>query len=194
MVTVGLSGGMGSGKTVVSRIFHALGVPVFYADAVTKELYDTHEELRQTLTGLLGESIYQNGCLQRKRMASLIFSDENLLQKVNALIHPLVLQRFCQWAQQQQTPYVVQEAAILFESGANEKMNYTIAVTAPEALRIARIMQRDNLTEQEIKDRLQWQWPDEKRNAKAGFIIVNDDKQPLLPQVLTIHENILKNI
>jgi dephospho-CoA kinase len=194
MVTVGLSGGMGSGKTVVSRIFHALGIPVFYADAVTKELYDTHEELRRALTGLLGEHIYQNGCLQRKRMASLIFSDESLLQKVNALIHPLVLHHFSQWAQQQQTPYVMQEAAILFESGANEKMNYTIAVTAPETLRITRVMQRDNITEQEIKNRLQWQWPDEKRNAKADFTIVNDDKQALLPQVLTIHENILKQI
>ena len=194
MVTVGLSGGMGSGKTVVSRIFHALGIPVFYADAATKELYDTHDELRQALTGLLGQDIYQNGRLQRKRMASLIFSDENLLQKVNALTHPLAIQRFDQWAQQQQAPYVIQEAAILFESGANEKMNYTIAITAPETLRITRTMRRDKFTEQEIKHRLQWQWPDEKRNAKAGFIIVNDDKQALLPQVLTIHENILKNI
>jgi dephospho-CoA kinase len=194
MVTVGLSGGMGSGKTVVSRIFHALGVPICCADTVTKELYDTHEGLRQTLSSLLGEDIYQNGCLQRKRMAALIFSDERLLQKVNALVHPLVLQQFHQWAQQQQTPYVMQEAAILFESGANKKMDYTIAVTAPEALRITRIMQRDKLTEQEIKSRMQWQWPDEKRNAKAGFIIVNDDKQALLPQVLTIHENILKKI
>jgi dephospho-CoA kinase len=194
MITVGLSGGMGSGKTVISRIFHALGIPVFYADTATKELYDTHEGLRRSLTGLMGERIYQDGCLQRKRMASLIFSDENLLRKVNALIHPLVWQAFLQWAQQQQTPYVIQEAAILFESGMNEKMNYTIAVTAPEALRVTRIMQRDKLTEQEIKNRLQWQWPDEKRNAKAGFVIVNDDKQALLPQVLTIHENILKRI
>ncbi|MDR0737656.1 MAG: dephospho-CoA kinase [Prevotellaceae bacterium] len=194
MTTVGLSGGMGSGKTVVSRIFHTLGIPVFYADAVTKELYDTHEGLRQTLTNLLGEDVYQNGCLQRKRMAALIFSDGRLLQKVNALIHPLVLQQFHQWAQQQQTPYVVQEAAILFESGTNEKMDYTIAVTAPEALRITRTMQRDNITKQEIKNRLQWQWPDEKRNAKADFIIINDDQQALLPQVLTIHENILKHI
>jgi dephospho-CoA kinase len=194
MVTVGLSGGMGSGKTVVSRIFHSLGIPVFYADTVTKELYNTHEGLRKALINLLGEHIYQNGCLQRKLMASLIFSDKNLLQKVNALTHPLVLQQFCQWTQQQQTPYVVQETAILFESGISEKMNYTIAVTAPETLRITRIMQRDKLTEQEIKNRLQWQWPDEKRNAKAGFIIVNDDKQALLPQVLTIHENILMHI
>jgi dephospho-CoA kinase len=185
---------MGSGKTVVSRILHAVGVPVFYADAVTKELYDTHEGLRQALTGLLGEDIYQNGCLQRKRMAALIFSDGRLLQKVNALVHPLVLQHFHQWAQQQQAPYVVQEAAILFESGANEKMDCTIAVTAPEALRITRTMQRDNITVQEVKNRMQWQWPDEKRNAKATFIIVNDDQQALLPQVLTIHENILKHI
>jgi dephospho-CoA kinase len=194
MVTVGLSGGMGSGKTVVSRIFQALGIPVFYADAVTKELYDTHHTLRYALINLLGANIYQDGRLQRKRMASLIFSDKNLLQKVNALIHPLVWQQFSQWIRQQQTPYVVQEAAILFESGISGKMNYTIAVTAPEALRITRTMQRDNITEQEIKNRLQWQWPDEKRNAEAGFIIVNDGKQALLPQVLTIHENILKHI
>jgi dephospho-CoA kinase len=194
MVTVGLSGGMGSGKTVVSRIFHAVGIPVFDADMAVKELYDTHEGLRRALTTLLGEDIYQNGRLQRKRMASLIFSDERLLQKVNALTHPLAMQQFYQWAQQQQTPYVVQESAILFESGINEKMSHTIAVTAPEAVRIARIMQRDNTTVQEIRNRLQWQWPDEKRNAKAGFIIINDDKQPLLPQVLTIHKNILKDI
>jgi dephospho-CoA kinase len=185
---------MGSGKTTVSRIFRTLGIPVFYADTATKELYDTNDELRKALTGLLGEHIYRNGCLQRKLMASLIFSDENLLRKVNALTHPLVLQVFYRWAQQQQTPYVVQETAILFESGLHEKLNHTIAVTAPEALRITRIRQRDRLTEQEIKNRLQWQWPDEKRNANAGFVIVNDEKQALLPQVLTIHENILKTI
>jgi dephospho-CoA kinase len=194
MITVGLSGGIGSGKTVISRIFLTLGIPVFYADAETKALYDTHAGLRKALTELLGTHVYHNDKLQRKLMASLIFQDETLLQKVNALAHPLVLQRFEQWAAQQEAPYVLQEAAILFESGINEKMNYTIAVAAPETLRITRAMQRDKVTEQEVTLRMQQQWTDEQRNEKANFIIVNDEKQAILPQVITIHQNILKLI
>jgi len=194
MITVGLSGGIGSGKTVISYIFVTLGIPVFYADEAVKSLYDTDGDLRYALTGLLGSNIYKDGHLQRQRMASLIFTDEALRQKVNALTHPKVIQQFEQWAQQQQSPYVVLEAAILFESGSDKKVDYTIAVTAPEALRITRAMQRDNATEEEVKSRMKQQWNDEQRNRKANFIIMNDNKQALLPQVITIHQHILKTL
>jgi dephospho-CoA kinase len=191
MTTVGLSGGIGSGKTFISRIFLSLGIPVFYADTVVKSLYEEHSGLQSSLRVLLGNDIYKDGKLQRKIMASLIFQDQELLIKVNALVHPLVAEEFQKWSNEQHTPYVIQEAAILFESQVAEVMNFNIAVTAPESLRIMRVMKRDHVTEAEIKQRMLRQWPDEQRNAMADFIMINDDKHALLPQVIAIHENIL---
>ncbi|MDR3235891.1 MAG: dephospho-CoA kinase [Prevotellaceae bacterium] len=194
MITVGLSGGIGSGKTLIAHIFATLGISVFYADEAVKALYDADTGLRHTLIDLLGGDIYKDGHLQRKRMASLIFANDTLMQKVNALTHPKVMLQFEQWAQQQPSPYVVLEAAILFESGSDKKMDYTIAVTAPEPLRITRAMQRDNATEQEVKNRMKQQWNDEQRNGKANFIIMNDNEQAVLPQVITVHQHILKTL
>ena len=194
MLKAGLSGGIGSGKTTVSKVFQTLGIPVFYADQVVKELYNTHEGLHNAMINLLGPSIYVDGKIQIKELAASVFKDKQLLLQVNALTHPLVEEVFDNWTAQQNAPYVMPEAAILFESGIAAKMDVTISITAPEVLRIQRVMQRDLCTEEQVTLRIASQWSDEQRNAKAGFVIINDEKRALLPQVIAIHEKILNRI
>ncbi len=194
MLKAGLSGGIGSGKTTVSKILQTLGIPVFYADDAVKALYNTHAGLRDAMISLFGPAIYENGQLQRGKLAALIFADNILLQKVNALTHPLAEKAFEQWCAQQSAPYLVHEAAILFESGLARKMDININVSAPEALRISRVVGRDGCSPQQVRERMARQWSDEQRNAKADFIINNDEKEALLPQVIAIHEKILNRI
>ena len=194
MLKAGLSGGIGSGKTTVSKVFQTLGVPVFYADDVVKDLYDTDKQLQQAMINLFGTAIYADGRLQRKVLAALIFNDDRLLHQVNALTHPLVSATFARWTQAQKAPYVLHEAAILFECGVAATMDINISISAPEVLRIARVMQRDGCSEEQIRQRMSKQWSDEQRNANADYVIVNDDKEALLPQITTIHEKILTQI
>jgi len=194
MLKAGLSGGIGSGKTTVSKVFQTLGIPVFYADNVVKELYNTNEGLHKAMIALLGPSIYKDGKLQTKELAALIFNDKQLLQQVNALTHPLVEEAFNTWAKQQDAPYVLLEAAVLFESGIAAKMDLTISISAPESLRMQRVIQRDCCTKEQVMQRMAEQWSDEQRNGKANFVIVNDEKEALLPQILAIHEKILNRI
>jgi dephospho-CoA kinase len=187
----GLTGGIGSGKTLVGKIFSTLGVPVFNADEETKKLYDSDATLRTQLINLLGADVYDGGTLRRKLMAERIFADGMLLKKVNALVHPVVIECFRKYAAQQNAPYVLMESAILLESGIASMMRKTIAVTAPETLRLQRVQQRDALPEEAIRLRIRQQWTDEQRNAAADFVIVNDGKQAVLPQVITIHEKLM---
>ncbi len=191
MFKIGLSGGIGSGKTTVSKVFQTLGIPVFYADDAVKGLYNRHNGLRESMIVLLGPNIYIDNILQTKILADIIFNDRKILQQVNALTHPLVEKSFMEWAEQQQAPYVIQEAAILFESGIAEKMDLTISVSAPEVIKIQRVMKRDNCTEEQIRLRMAEQWSDTERNAKADFTIINNEESALLPQILAIHEKIL---
>lgn len=188
---VGLTGGIGSGKTLVGKVFSTMGVPVFNADEETKQLYDTDTTLRTQLINLLGAEIYDGRKLRRKLMAEQIFANETLLKKVNDLVHPVVIECFRTYAAQQQAPYVLMESAILFESGIAAMVRKTIAVTAPEMLRLQRVQQRDGLPEENIRLRIRRQWTDERRNAAADFIIVNDGKQAVLPQVIAIHEKLM---
>jgi dephospho-CoA kinase len=188
MKFVGLTGGIGSGKTLIGEIFSTMGVPVFNADEETKKLYDTDAALRAQLINLLGEEVYDGAPLRRKLMAERVFTDETLLTKVNAVVHPVVAGCFRAYAAQQDAPYVLMESAILFESGIAGMMWKTIAVTAPEALRLQRVQQRDDMPEEAIRLRIRQQWTDEQRNAAADFVIVNDETQALLPQINTIHD------
>ncbi|MDR0694288.1 MAG: dephospho-CoA kinase [Prevotellaceae bacterium] len=189
----GLTGGIGSGKTLVGAVFSTMGVPVFNADEETKKLYDTDATLRTQLVNLLGAEIYDGGKLCRKLMAERIFAETTLLEKVNALVHPVVTECFRAYAAQQNAPYVLMEAAILMESGMASMMRKTIAVTAPEILRLQRVQQRDGLPEEAIRLRIRQQWTDKRRNAAADFIIVNNGKRAILPQVITIHEKLMQN-
>jgi len=190
MFAVGLTGGIGSGKTMVAQLFESLDVPVFYADDEAKKMYDTNSRLREQLENLLGSGLYKDGRLQRSVMAARIFADKVLLEKVNRLVHPLLDERFRAYAAAQHAPYVMMEAAILFESGFYQSMQATVAVTAPEVLRIQRVMQRDNISAVAVRRRMRHQWPDEQRNTQADFVITNDGEKALLPQVIRIHEEL----
>ncbi len=189
---IGLTGGIGSGKTLVGKIFSIIGIPVFNADEETKKIYDTNDELREKLINLLGEEIYKGKILQRGIMAERIFADKVLLGKVNSLVHPVVNRCFEAFASRQKAAYVLLESAILFESGINRSMKKTITVAAPENVRIRRVMWRDTIAEEAVRQRMQHQWTDEQRRAAADFEIINDGQQAVLPQVIKVHEQLIK--
>ncbi|MDR0660876.1 MAG: dephospho-CoA kinase [Prevotellaceae bacterium] len=192
MLKVGLTGGIGSGKTFVANIFAHLGIPVYYADAETKQLYNTDVSLIQQLRDTFGGSIFEGNILNKKALAAIAFADSKALSALNALVHPAVEKRFNEWVKNQNSPYVIQEAAILFESGFNKLMDKVIVVTAPEGLRINRVIKRDGVSEDDIRKRMQHQLPQAKLISLADFTITANDATPMLPQVLAIHNQLLK--
>lgn len=180
---VGITGGIGSGKSVVSRLLNMLGYPVYDSDSKAKRLNDIDEEVKRALTLAFGSDLYENGLLNRPKLASLIFQSDSNRQLVNAIIHPAVKRDFLRWAEAQNSDIVFLEAAILYESGFDAFMNKVVAVAAPEQVRIQRAMQRDNATEQQIVNRLRAQMSQDVLESKADFVVVNDGIQPLLPQI-----------
>lgn len=188
---VGLTGGIGSGKTTVAAIFAALGVPVYEADSASKELIDTDRNLQQQLTELLGSDIVEDGKINRPLMAARIFNDASLLSQANALIHPAVARDFKRWYRQNlDSTYVIREAAILFESGSYRDCEKVVVVTAPEEMRIERVMKRSGISRAQVMERMQNQWPEEEKLSRADYVIYNDHTQSVIKQVLAIHENI----
>lgn len=180
---VGITGGIGSGKSVVSRLLNMLGYPVYDSDSRAKRLNDTDEEVKRALTQAFGEDLYENGLLNRPKLASAIFQSDDNRRLVNAIIHPAVKRDFLRWAETQSTDVVFLEAAILYESGFDEIMNKVVAVTAPEQIRLQRAMKRDNATEQQIVNRIHAQMNQDVLESKADFVVVNDGIHPLLPQI-----------
>lgn len=170
---VGITGGIGSGKTTVAKMLATFGAPVYYADDEAKKLTATSPEIRKDLIELLGEETFKDGVLDRKYMANKIFNDKELLARTNAIIHPRVAEHFRQWVEKQEFPYVLKEAAILFESGSYKDCDVTVLVTAPEKLRIQRVMKRDNATRKEIMARMKNQWSDAKKQEMADYIVEN---------------------
>jgi dephospho-CoA kinase len=189
---VGISGGIGSGKSTVCRVFRLLGAPVFEADTVAKELYDSNSEIKTGLIHLFGAQIYTpEGRLDRKKLASLIFTNEFHLAKVNELVHPVVRKEFENWLKvHKNEPYVIHEAAILFESGFYKMMDFTILVSAPEKDRISRVMARDGISEQMVRERMQNQWSEEKKQKLASETLVNDNKNLIIPEIIQIDKNL----
>ncbi|MFO7616912.1 MAG: dephospho-CoA kinase [Bacteroidales bacterium] len=191
MKSIGLTGGIGSGKTLVSRIFKILGIPVYEADPAARALMETHPLIREKLTSWFGDPVYLGDRLNRTVLAGHLFSNPGALEQVNSLVHPLVVQDYIQWVNTQSgKPYVLHEAAILFETGIYHKLDATILVTAPEHLRIERVMERDRTTRDKVVERLTNQWPDSRKEQLADFIIRNDGHTAILPQVLDIHQRI----
>ena len=187
MIKVGITGGIGSGKSTICQFFRMLGIPVFEADNEAKKLINTSLSIKNQLTALFGSSIYlPNQSIDRKKLAELIFNSPNLLGKVNDIIHPEVRNFFEKWCAMQKSPYVVHEAAIMFESGFYQMMDYTILVTAPEAERIQRVMTRENTNEESVRARIAKQWTDEKKKELADFIIENNNKELIVPQLLIL--------
>lgn len=192
MIKVGLTGGIGSGKSLVARLFASLGIPVFYADHEARTLMHTHQGIVNQLQALFGSAIYSGGQLNKSLLAEIIFSNPAAREQVNQIVHPVVFDHFNNWIiQHSDYPYVIKEAAILFETGANAALDKVIVVSAPEALRYVRIVRRDGLTASRIRERMQAQWPDERKLALADFILINDEVQLVMPQVLNIHRQLL---
>ncbi len=194
MKIVGLTGGIGSGKTTVAEMFRDLGIPVYIADTEAKRLTNTSKVIRRKLEGLLGSEAYLNNEINRGFVADKIFNDPSLLHQVNEIIHPKVRAHFKRWAKKQSSPYVIKEAAILFENGGYKECDSTILVTAPKQIRVQRIQNRDHSTLDRIEDRMKNQWEDEKKIPLADFVIENIELSNTKSQVVDIHKNILKNL
>lgn len=194
MFKVGITGGIGSGKTTVARIFKSLGIPVFHSDDEAKKCYSTHPEVRQKILDFIGPDAYDTDDEPNfPFIAQRVFTDEALLKQVNALIHPLVAQRFESWCtENQETAYVLKEAAILVETGANRALDALIVVKAPEQLRIERVMQRTRQSRESIEARIRQQGSVEEALKLTDYCIVNDGEEALIPQVLSIHAQIIE--
>ncbi len=192
MIKVAVTGGIGSGKSVVCKIFEKIGIPVFNADFEAKKLINTSRTIHDKLVSLFGAAIYQsNGDIHRKKMADLIFNDNFALQKVNEIVHPEVRKRFVEWAKEQNSPYIIQEAAIIFESKQTQSFDKIITVTAPLELKIERVIKRDQVSKEEVYKRIQSQLPDEIKIAKSDFVIMNDEVEMIIPQIIEIHKNLI---
>lgn len=183
MIKIGITGGIGSGKSVVASLLNLYGVPVYVADTESKLLTDTSPVIKEKLTALLGEDLYTEKGLNKKLLASHIFSNPEYLRQVNAIIHPEVNRYFSAWTKSQASDICAIESAILFESGFNEVVDKSLMVYAPMQLRIERAVARDNVPREEIVRRINNQLPDEVKRDRSDYVIYNDDKQALLPQV-----------
>ena len=188
MKIVGLTGGIGSGKTTVARMFNDLGVPVYIADVEARKLTNKSKVIRRKLIELFGESCYSDGVLDRKYVAGKVFNDAELLEKLNAVIHPKVATHFKRWLKKQNSAYCIKEAAILFENGGYKHCDLTILVVSPKKERIRRVMERDSISEKAVLVRIKNQWSDEKKRKLADIIIDNMDLISTNKQVKKIHE------
>lgn len=190
MLRVGLTGGIGSGKSLVASVFELLGVPVYNADERARTLMETSPALISSIKSLLGDNAYKpDGTLDRALVAKLVFDDRELLDRLNAIVHPAVADDFLRWsaATTSEHGYVMHEAALTFESGSYRNMDYIIVVWAPEQLRVQRVMQRDEVGESDVRKRMEKQWPDDDKAKRANSVIINDNSAPLLKQVLDLH-------
>ena len=195
MLKVGITGGIGTGKSIVCSIFSVLGIPTYDADARSKWLTEQDPQIRKELIAIFGSEVFIGESLNRPFLAAVAFADATKTQTLNAIIHPAVAKDFASWViTQEGAPYVVKEAALLFESGSAKELDSMIVVSAPLELRINRVMKRDpQRTEKQIRDIISRQWSEEEKKALADHIVVNDDLQLVVPQVLGLHQQFLSN-
>jgi dephospho-CoA kinase len=193
MLKIGLTGGIGSGKSTVARIFEVLGIPVYYADDRAKQLMASDPELIRAITGLFGDGAYDaEGRLNRSWIAQRVFSDPPLLKQLESLVHPAVFADGDRWFEAQSgSPYAIKEAALLFESGGYKALDKVVVVAAPLALRIQRVVSRDKTTPEEVEARIRRQMPEEEKVRLADFVILNDGEHSLIRQVMAVHEQLL---
>ena len=191
MLKVGLTGGIGSGKSTVAKIFEVLGVPVYSADDAAKHIMNTDAELREKIIATFGAGSYVNNELNRPYIASIVFENTEKLALLNSLTHPATIRDAERWMQQQTSPYVIKEAALIFESGSAENLDYVIGVFSPLPLRIKRIMERDNVTRDEVMKRMSRQIDEDIKMRLCDKVIVNDEQQLVITQVLALHQQLL---
>lgn len=192
MLVIGLTGGIGSGKTTVGRLFEQLGVPVYNSDREAKRLMEESGTVREAIKALLGEQVYLENKPNRPLIASRVFANHDLLEKLNAIIHPAVRTDFKAWVGRQRFPYVIQEAAILFENGSYTKFDKIILVCAPREERIKRVEERDESRREEIEARMAHQWDDNRKRVLADFVIDNLNLENSRQEVLKIHGHLMK--
>lgn len=192
MLRIGLTGGIGSGKSTVAQIFEVLGIPVFYADFEAKKIMNEDEELKKQIIKHFGDESYADGKLNRTYLASFVFSNKEKLNLLNTLTHPATMKAGETWMNNQTTPYAIHEAALVFEASVNKRLDYVIGVYTPQPLRIKRVMERDNLTAENILLRVNQQMNEDEKMKLCDFVLVNDEQQLLMPQVLKLHEQLLK--
>lgn len=190
-VKVGITGGIGSGKTTVAKVFEVLGVPVYYADEAAKRLMNENELLKELIQQHFGKECYADGQLNRKYLSSLVFNNDKKLALLNSIVHPVTIADAQAWMQQQTAPYALKEAALIFESGAQQKLDYVVGVFAPIAMRIQRVVNRDQLSLGEVKARMDKQMDESIKMGLCDYVITNDEQQLVIPQVLKIHEMLL---
>ncbi|MBS1771925.1 MAG: dephospho-CoA kinase [Bacteroidetes bacterium] len=191
MLKVGITGGIGSGKSVVCQVFKTLGIPVFNADEAARHLMENDAQVITAIKKLFGENIYAGNVPNREKIAQLVFNDASLLQKLNDIVHPAVAAFGHQWMQQQQSPYIIKEAAIFFESGTNKEMDVMIGVYAPVEVRIQRAISRDNISAEKVQSRIANQMSDEEKMKLCDYVITNDGNAAILPQIMALHQTLL---
>lgn len=194
MIVVGLTGGIGSGKTTVANFFKELGVPIYIADVEAKKLMNASKVLQKKIKKLFGEKAYLNNELNRPFIASKIFNNEELLQQMNAIVHPKVGKHFKKWVKKQDAPYVIKEAAILFENNSYVQCDFIITVIVDEDIRIKRVIERDNTTKAKVRAIIKNQWKDEDKLKLSDFVIKNNDINDTKKQVLKTHKKLLNSI
>jgi dephospho-CoA kinase len=187
MLKVGLTGGIGSGKTTVAKIFELLNVPVYYADQASKRLYHTDKHLISEIKKYFGEDVYANDILNRSKLASIVFNSPSKLDLLNELVHPPTLRDAEEWMKRQTAPYVIKEAALLFESGSASGLDYVVGVQAPSHYRIKRAMERDGLKREEVLGRMNRQIDEDIKLRLCDFVIINNEQELVIPQVLELH-------
>lgn len=193
-MVVGLTGGIGSGKSTIAKAFAALGIAVFNSDEQAKALIANNAQVKEKIITAFGEEAYQNGEYNRAYIAQIVFNNSEKLAILNGIVHPALAKYFNQWAKKQTSPYVLKEAAILFESGSYKDCDYIITVTAPEEVRIARVMARDHCTEAQVRARMSQQWSDAQRIALSNAVIENIDLESAKEQVKRIHFQLCQSL
>jgi len=194
MLKIGITGGIGSGKSTVCNLFKCLEVPIFNADEAGHRLLAEDSYVIEQVQHIFGKEVITEGKPDRKKIAEIVFTNPEKLTQLNAIIHPAVWKNFNEWATKQTSIYIIDEAAILYETGIYKQLDSTVLVIAPEQLRIQRVMQRDSMDEASVKNRMKNQWSDEDKRKIANFVITNDDINPLLPQVMEIHNAIISKL
>ncbi len=193
MYKVGITGGIGSGKTTVAKIFEVLGIPVYYADDAAKRLMNEDPALKAAIIKAFGENAYTNNTLNRSYLAAAVFNNTEKTALLNSLVHPVTIKDAANWVSRQTSAYTLKEAALIFESGTQTQYDFIIGVAAPKALRLHRAMQRNNSTKEQVTQRMQNQIEESIKLKLCNAIITNNEVEPLLPQVLQLHQQLLNN-
>lgn len=187
MLKVGLTGGIGSGKSTIAKIFATLGIPIYDADKAAKALMNNNPDIKESIIKIFGPEAYIDNNLNRTFLASVVFNDNEALLKLNSLVHPFTINDANEWFKKQQTKYAIKEAALIFESNSHQYLDYTIGVTAPQKIRIKRTVERDNITANKVIKRMNKQMDEEEKIKKCNFVIDNSGKNSVLSQVLALH-------